>query len=263
MLLELLFNALLDRLMPLEFDGTAHVRVSLADPRLQPLRLLRWEMANAQRLAASVLPPAQHMLARADVRDKLARLAQCALRALGAAFELPACGPAADEILRSRRCFRWVEGVTQLLVLYEQPSSWDEPRFATALGVGSRLGRLGFVWLENTRWLQQHGFLHGSNESTARRAVRCLAAGYACSLLLAVSRAARCGETRGDSERASRPQREACRHLLLLLQASLASGTCARQDAFVGVLGVLTSLLDLQELWRTHGPSHGVETHDS
>ena len=45
-IIEFLFNGLVDHLMPLEFDGLAHVKLSETDPRLQLSAVLRWELEN-------------------------------------------------------------------------------------------------------------------------------------------------------------------------------------------------------------------------
>ena len=208
MIIELLFNILLEHLMPVEFDGRAHISLPLSDPRLGLLSVLRWELGNVENAVRGACAPTQRMLAQSDVRDKLGRLVQYACRMIvGLLSEMPpdvARREAAVILTKlmaaigdARRCFRWLQGVSPILALCEASEARGEPRWADwTLAVGNKVALLGFLSLDHARWLRHHGVLQGPHRPTARRSMRWLTVAYACNLLLALSRAAQTAEAR-------------------------------------------------------------------
>ena len=78
-LTDLAFNAVVDWLSPVEYDGSALMSLPPTDPRLQPSALLAWEVRNYLRWINELLVPLRKNLASTSARDKLVRFVQYAL----------------------------------------------------------------------------------------------------------------------------------------------------------------------------------------
>ena len=235
-LIEFFFNSLLESLLPLEFDGRAHIRLPETDQRLQLGSLLRWELHNVlaalrelhdvrtcycprltlpatdpPALRPQVLKPLERVLMLSDARDKAARLVQFALAtAVGVLAAVPqslvrrdlvaTLGSLEEALADARRTFRWLAGAPQLLTLMEGPPTTEqaasEPRSHRALAAANRLLLLAFLSFDHLRWLQQHGLAAGPSSRAARLSMKLLAASYGCGLILNLSQANMTAEAR-------------------------------------------------------------------
>lgn len=290
MLVELIFNALLDRLMPLEYEGRAHVKLPESDRRLHLSEVLRWEMRNAEAATKGFLIPIQNLLAASDGRDKAGRLVQYCCRMLLGFIAL--AGGNREMLARrlskmmaalgdARRTHRWLKGISPVVSLLDGSAGGGEKSWPLwALAVSSRATTVAFLGMDHTRWLQQHAGLSGEPALTGRRAMRLLAivhalnvAVHACRAAAAAKMVQRLRARLGAAETVKRGQSasdedgedgavnfaalshqlfQLTRQFFCLLQAAHIGRveSLTTNDALVGALGVFTSSCDLWDVWN-------------
>jgi hypothetical protein len=220
-----------------------------------------------------VLVPCEGLIAKSDGRDKLGRLVQYFLRFwLGYLRQLEPSAALTDQIKLlskimatlgdSRRTNRWLKGISPMLALREGSAVRGERLWARwALAVGSKVTQFTFLSLDHTRWMQQHALVKGEQARTGVWAMRMLALTHVLSGTLSGLRALEAARAAPGKEPEKAPpqgvdpgslrkhMREVLKQLLCFLQAAHLGKLVETHDCFIGLCGVVTSLMDLQTLW--------------
>ena len=259
-LTDLAFNAVVDWLSPVEYDGSALMSLPPTDPRLQPSALLAWEVRNYLGWINELLVPLRKNLASTSARDKLVRFVQYALTViLGAMAMSPrherqhwlfqALRKLRFTISTARRTFRFLEfGPILSLVDCSRIVRDGEPYWPAR--IISITSVFAFSLLDRLRWLQEHNLCHGNALKTAVRAMRFICISNAASVLRQLLRV--CTATAASQGEARLWLRDALKQMLCLLQAAHIGQVPYLQthDVLVGLAGMATTGDDLLAIWR-------------
>ena len=257
---DLVFNAAVDWLSPVEYDGRALMTLPPGDIRLRLTSLLSWELENL----ASSLAPLKAFFASTAARDKVGRLVQYVCRLVLGVLSLSSGevprdqqSPAVRQLWRllvaisnARRTFRLLEFGPFIAVARGVAQAGADPQWAPS--IMANCAGAAFSFLDRSRWLMDLQLLRGDPRKTSRRAMRWLCVLHAAQCVRHLWRAALASGDARQREALREGVREALKQLLCFLQAAHISRLPGLQthDAFVGAAGVLTTGLDVRDLWR-------------
>ena len=258
---DLVFNAVIDWLSPVEYEGRAQLTLPPGDPRLRLSALLAWEAGNALQFITNAMTPLRAVFSSNSTRDKFIRLIQYALTVvLGTTALLRpekrkewlyrALRKLRYNISTARRTFRFLElGPFLALANSGRLIREGEPFWPARLVSLASIAT--FSVLDRKRLLQEHNFFHGDATSTAIRAMRFICVAHAASCLRQLLRVLWCEAGTARAELRSR-LRDALKQAFCLLQAAHIGRVpyLETHDVVVGLAGMATTADDLRAIWH-------------